>query len=282
MSETDKDKNQTPATGNDKKDEKGLHITIDDVAMKTMAESNAKLEGEKKAAEEKAAKEEAAKKVAEEQLKIKTEEAEDLKGKMGMIAEKELEKKRNAIKESAKRLFPNDESRVKEIEAKLKDPDGIQAMEYTLGVLDETLKKGQEEAKKAHEAELAAKAKEEADKLAAEEAVKAGKTPAPTGSAPLNDLQMGKQPQSSELSKMKFDSHKAMVDYLREQEHSSDPQKAAEAKAVLDEFFRRWTSVVKDNYEQTRQSVPTGDQPTLKELTLSRQAKEARKQLEGQ
>jgi hypothetical protein len=268
MSEDDKGKEQNPPNppqGNEKAKE--LHVTVDSEQMRQMAEDLAREKADAKAAKERAEKAEAEKKAAEEAAIKSKEEAEDAKGKLGLIAEKELEKKRTAVKEKANTLFQGDAERIKDIEARLKDPEGVQAMEYTLNVLDQTLKKGEEARKKFAEEE---KAKLEAKQKADAEAIAAGKVP--EGSAPLNDKQLG-QSSTSDLMKMKFDSHEAMVRYLKELEHGPDPEQAAKATVILNEFFAKWAQLVKQNYDTMRGSDPK-IQPTFKELTRSKRAQE--------
>ena len=94
-----------------------------------------------------------------------TTEKEDLAEKLKTIAEKEFNAKKSALMEKVKTVFPNadDEKRVKEIEAKLNDPEhgpqNLKETEYMIGVLDEALKKG--------------KAQSEAEKKAEEDKKKA-------------------------------------------------------------------------------------------------------------
>jgi vacuolar-type H+-ATPase subunit I/STV1 len=167
-----------------------------------------------------------------------------------MISEKELEKKRAVIKEKAKTLI-QDEERVKEIEAKLKDPEQVAATEYMLKVLEDQLKKGEEQYKALIDAEK--KKVEEAAKAAA-----SGGAP-PAGSAPLNAAQTG-------TVKTGYDSAEAMVADLRKREHSSDPAIAAEAKIILDELFKKWASAVKSEFNEMRGFKGEGKQPTIEEL----------------
>lgn len=209
--------------------------------------------------------EEDARKKAEAELKAKmeeiaksdiehkkiAEEAEDYKGKLEMIAEKELEKKRVIVKEKAKTLI-QDPERIKEIEAKLKDPEQVAATEYMLKVLEDALNKGEEQHKTMMEAEK--KKAEEAAKAAA-----ASGAQSPAGSAPLNDKQTG-------TGKTGYDSAEAMVIDLRKREHSSDPAVAAEAKAILDELFKKWASAVKSEFNEMRGFKGAGTQPTIEEL----------------
>lgn len=257
----------SPPQGNDDSKKKEIHISVDTDAMKQMADELAKERVEKRAAEEKAAKAEAEKKAADEAASKSREEAEDAKGKLGLIAEKELEKKRTTIKEKANILFQGDQERIKDIEARLKDPESIQAMEYTINLLDDQIKKGQEAAKKLAEED---KAKLEAKAKADAEAAAGGK--APDGSAPLNNAQLG-QTETSDLMKMKFDSHEAMIRYLKELEHGTDPELAAQAKVVLDKFFQNWAQLVKQGYDAMKGEA-SKNQLTFKELTRSKRAQE--------
>lgn len=209
--------------------------------------------------------EEEARKIAEAKLKEMTEakvkddvehtktkeEAEDYKGKLEIIAEKELEKKRVIVKEKASKLI-QDPERIKEIEARLKDPEQVAATEYMLKVLEDTLIKGEEQHKLLMEAEK--KKVEDAAKAATESGAQT-----PAGSAPLNDKQIG-------TGKTGYDSAEAMVADLRKREHSSDPVVAAEAKAILDELFKKWATAVKQEFNQMRGFKGEGKQPSIEEL----------------
>lgn len=279
MSENPNKDNQPAKDGKDQ-EPKEVHVKVDAEQIKQMAEELAKEKADAKAAREQAAKAEAdkkasdeAKKLSDEAAKKATEEADDAKGKLGLIAEKALEKKRAEVTEKANQLFQNDPERVKEVVAKLKDPEGVQAMEYTLNVLDQTLKKGEEARNKLvseEKAKLEAKAKADAEAAAA---IAAGGKPAPAGSAPLNDKQLG-QAETGDLMKMKFDSHEAMVRYLKELEHGSDPELAAKAKVVLNKFFENWAQLVKQGYDSMKGESAKQVIPSFKELTLSKRAQE--------
>jgi len=279
-------KEQKPPVEQPKEKEQNIHVTVDNEQTKVLAEQLAKAQAEKKAMEEKLAHIEADKKVQDEAAKKLAEETEDLKNKLGIIAEKELEKKRNSVKEKANALL-KDPERVKEIESKLGTPEGIAAMEYTMNVLEKQMKVGQEqfeaykvaEIKKAEEAAAKAKADKEAADKAAAEALAAGKpvppiTP-PAGSAPLNPAQMG-NPQPNDLMHMKFDSYEAMVRYLHEVENGPDKLRAAEAKAALDELLKKWASLVKQNYDTLRGAPEKGfeNAPKFKDMLLSKRAQE--------
>jgi len=262
-----KDEQVSSGSTQDKPEKKELHVTVDSEAMKQMAEELARERAEKKSAEERAVKAEADKKAADEAAKVSKDDADDAKGKLGLIAEKELEKKRTSIKEKANTLFQGDDERLKDIESRLKDPEGVQAMEYTINLLDDQIKKGQEAAKKLAEED---KVKLEAKAKADAEAAAAGKSP--SGSAPLNNAQLG-QTETNDLMKMKFDSHEAMVRYLKDLERGTDLELAAQAKVVLDKFFANWAQLVKQGYDAMKGEAAK-NQPTFKELTRSKRAQE--------
>ena len=97
--------------------EKEIKITVDNEQTKILAEQLAKAEAARKEMEEKLAKFESDAKVQAEVSRKAQEEAEDLKNKLGIIAEKELDKKRNAVSEKANALL-KDPERVKEIDRK--------------------------------------------------------------------------------------------------------------------------------------------------------------------
>jgi hypothetical protein len=238
----------------DEKKTQELHVTVDSEQMKMLLETQRKLEDEKKAALEAAVKAEAEKKAAEEKATKLEEETEDYKGKLDIIAKKEFEKKRTAILDKAKTLI-QDEARMKEIEAKLTDPEQLKATEYLISVLDDSLKKGEE----AHKIAL------EAERKKAEEDAKAGTPPTtPAGTMPLSPAQTG-SPQGG------YDSVEAMIRDLRKREKSPDPQIAAEAKAILDEMFKKWCFAIKKEYNEMRGFKAEQDekikQPSLKEVT---------------
>lgn len=248
---TENNDGQTPPPKDGEKKPQEIKVTVDNEQTRNLIDQ---LKREEKAREEA---EKKLKEMTEEKMKLETEhktvneEKEDYKGKLEMIAEKELNKKREEIKVKAQKII-QDPERVKEIEAKLKDPEQVAATEYILKVLEDTLAKGEEAHAKILSEE---KAKAEA---AAKAAVSGGAPPA--GSAPLNDAQTG-------TNKTGFDSAEAMVADLRKREHSSDPAVAAEAKTIIDELFKKWASAVKKEYSDMRDFKAQGTQPTIKELT---------------
>jgi hypothetical protein len=277
--------NQTQKTEQPK--EKEIKITVDNEQTKILAEQLAKAEASKKEMQEKLEKIEADNKVQAEASKKAQEETEDLKNKLGMIAEVELNKKRKSVTEKANALL-KDPERVKEIESKLSTPDGVAAMEYTMNVLEKQMKIGEEQYKASQEAdrkkaeEVAAtqkKAEEEAAKVAAE-AEKSGKPQpkpeTPAGSAPMNSAQMGSGGEPTDMMHMKFGSYEAMVRYLHEVENGPDKEKAAEAKAALTSLLQKWASLVKQKYD-AMQGAPTKgfeNAPQFKDMLLSKRAQE--------
>lgn len=285
-----------PPAEQPKEKEQNIKITVDNEQTKVLAEQLAKAQQEKKETEEKLKAIEAQRAADAEAAKQAKEETEDLKNKLGIIAEKELEKKRNSVKAQANALL-KDPERVKEIESKLGTPEGIAAMEYTMNVLEKQMKAGQdqfeqykaEQLKKAEEAQAKAKADKEAADKAAADAIAAGKpvpeVKTPAGS-PLTPAQMGQPQTPNDLMHMKFDSYEAMVRYLHEVENGTDKQRAAEAKVALDELLKKWASLVKQGYDSMRGSPDKGfeNQPKFKDMLLSKRAQEElkRRQQGGQ
>lgn len=296
MTEQD-DKNKGTQTQQPEKKDKdvAVQVTIDDKAQQILNEQLRREEAAKKSAEDRATKAEADKKLAEDAAEKSKLEAEDFKNKLGIIAEKQLEKKRGEVREKAKALL-QDEERVKEIEEKLKTAEGVVAMEYTMNVLDQTLKKGDDARKK--EAERLTAEKKAADEKAVADAAAKGNIDkdkkTPTGDAPLNAQQMGSEPATNDFMKMKFASEVAMIRWLRDAEKdSSNPELAAKAKVALDTLFKNWTTLVRDQYAQLpafldslskigegEKGKKPDEQPSLKEMLLTQRAKNARKHME--
>jgi hypothetical protein len=130
-------------------------------------------EAEKRFKEAEQSRLETLKKAEEEKLSIAKEkesllqEKEDYKTKLDLIAEQEFMKKKNAILERAKKDFSGNETKYKEIEAKLSDPEkgpeNLKATEFLLDMVEDAfetnkkaLEKAQDEMKKAEEARKAA------------------------------------------------------------------------------------------------------------------------------
>lgn len=270
-----------------------IKVTVDNEQTKILAKQLAEAEAAKKSMEEKLKTIEAENKVQAEASKKAQEDAEDLRNKLGIIAEKELDKKRKAVSEKANVLL-KDPERVKEITDKLSTPDGIAAMEYTMNVLEKQMKTGEDqfkayqesERKKAEDAaKVVADAKAKADAEAAE-AAKTGKPvpkpETPAGSAPLNSQQLG-NPAPTDMMHMKFSSYAAMVRYLHDVENGPNKEQAAEAKTAINELLKHWASLVKQNHDAMTSSGPENlgtESPSIHDMTLSKRAKEELKRRE--
>ena len=217
-----------------------VDVTVDSEQMKVILKELQEEKDRAKKAEDEAKKAAEEKKVAEEALEKTKLESEDYKSKLEIVATKEFEKKRNEVIAKAKEVI-KDEKRLKMIEDELTDPEKLKATEFMLQTLDETLKKGAEEARLAEEARI----KAEADKKAADEEAK---KKAPAGSVPLSPAQVGGAPSSEEG----YDSYVAMIQDLRRKVRSGPPEEAAEAEEVLNELFKKWVGAVKRKYEGMR------------------------------
>lgn len=217
-----------------------VEVTADSQEMKAILQELAEEKERAKKAEEEAKKAEEEKKTAEEALEKTKLESEDYKSKLEIVAQREFEKKRNEVLTKAKEVI-KDEKRLKMIEDELTDPEKVKATEFMLATLDETLKKGAEEARIAEETKI----KAEADKKLADEEAK---KKAPSGSVPLSPAQVGGTPPSEEG----YDTYVAMIQDLRRKVRSGTPEEAAEAEEVLNELFKKWVNAVKKKYEGMR------------------------------
>jgi hypothetical protein len=251
----------TPEENKEKEKEKSkeplrVEVSADSEQMKViLQELQEEKERAKKAEEEKKAAEEA-KKAAEEALEKTKIESDDYKGKLELVAAKEFEKKRNEVLAEAKKVI-KDENRMKEIEAGLTDPEKLKATEFMIKTLDETLKKGAEEARIAEEE----KKKVEAERIKAEEEAK---KKAPSGSVPLNSAQTGQTHEGDEG----YDSYVAMIQDLRRKVRTGTPEESAEADAILNELFKRWIQQVKVKYDGMKNLGYEEDkQKTVREIT---------------
>ncbi len=240
-----------------------VEVTADSKEMKAILQELAeekerakKAEDEAKKAEEEKKKAEEEKKATEETLEKTKLESEDYKSKLEIVATKEFEKKRNEVIAKAKEVI-KDEKRIKMIEDELTDPEKLKATEFMLVTLDETLKKGAEEARIAEEAKI----KAEADKKLTEEEAK---KKAPAGSVPLSPAQVGGTPPDEEG----YDTYVAMIQDLRRKSRSGTPEEAAEAEEVLNELFKKWVNAVKKKYEGMRGiGYEEEKQKSLREIT---------------
>lgn len=248
MSENDKNKQPT---GDGKKDETIIKVEVDSEQMKVMLKQLEEEKARAKKLQEDVDKALAEKKVSDEALEKSKTESDDYKSKLELIAQKEFEKKRTAIIEKAK-VTIKDEARIKAIEAELTDPEKLKATEFMIDTLNETLKKGEEEAKAA----------EDARKKAEEDKKKAGSAPA--GSIPLTPAQTGQGAGDEDG----YDSYMAMIQDLRRKEKNGTPEEQAEAKVILDELFKKWAGTVRKRFEGIRGiSHEEENQKSLREIT---------------
>jgi hypothetical protein len=245
---------------------KEMIVTVDSKEMERLTKEKLELEAKAKELEEKLKTTGEGKKELEDELARVKEEVEDYRNKFEIIAEQELAKKKTALIEKAKAMNLGDE-RIKELESKITDLETLKLHQYTVDVLEDAMKKGEEAHKKLLEEE---KKKHE------EELAKIKTTgPAPAGQAPLAGQSAPKG-----YKQQQFDSFEAMIKDLREREKSADIEVAAEAKAILDEFFRKWASAVKK--QAGRVIVEPKEQPSIKEITKPKEATQAEKKLKGE
>lgn len=260
MSETDS--NQRPKEEKPKE----LIVTVDSKEMERLTREKLELEAKAKELEEKLKTTTEGKKELEEEISKIKEEVEDYRSKFEVIAEQELAKKKTALIEKAKAMNLGDE-RIKELESKITDLETLKLHQYTVDVLEDAMKKGEEAHKKLLEEE---RKKHEEELKKAKEV-----TGAPAGVAPLAG-----QTAPKGYKQQQFDSFEAMIKDLREREKSANPEIAAEAKVILDEFFKKWASAVKK--QAGRVIVEPSEQPSIKEMTKPKEAIQAEKKLKGE
>lgn len=246
-----------------------VHVTVDSEQMKTLIETQKRLESEKKALEEgkkvaedaKVKAETDAKKSAEEAAAAKKEAGEN-KEKLDLIAQKEFEKKRAAIIEKTKTLI-QDPERIKEIESKLTDPEQLMATEYMMKILEDQINVTNDAHKKALDDEQK-KLKDAQDKLA-----KGGAgSGVPAGTVPLSSQT------PAEGGTGGYSSYEAMIADLRKKEHSPNPEVAALAKSTLTELMRKWAMAVKQEYKEMRDfKAEPKEQLPLSEIIKHQRAK---------
>jgi len=247
-----------------------IDVNVDSEQMKRLLADLAKKDKEAEELTKQLKDAQEAKKTAETTLEEKTTEAEDFKNKLALIAEQKLNAKRKLILDKAKEVI-KDEERLKKISEGMKSPEDVQATEFMINTLSETLAEGKrqhEEAIAKEKLDTARKALlevfpdakdkiEGAENLEALETLKkelkpvddkAGTgTPAdPVGKGGAGQVGL---PTKAGTAGEGYDSHQAMVKDLRRMEHSDNPEEAAYAKAVLDELFKKWSSAVKKRYE---------------------------------
>ena len=239
-----------------------VHVSVDSEQMKTLLDTQKRLEKEKQDALDAKAKAEADTKKAVDEADVAKKEAAENKEKLDLIAQKEFEKKRAALLEKTKTLI-QDPERIKEITEKLSDPEQLMATEYLINILETQIKTTEDAHKKAIEDEQK-KSKDLESKLA-----QGGSGQAAGGTAPLNPAQTGQGG-----SPTGYSSYEAMIADLRKKEHSPNPEIAALAKSTLTEMMRKWAMSVKLQYKEMREfeSAPKTQLP-LSEIIKHERAK---------
>lgn len=223
---------------------------------------------------------------SEGKVEEKTTEADELKSKLQLIAEKKFAEKKKLIEDRAKTLIV-DEDRRKIFLEKVQTPKDLQATEFMLDTLAGTLEKGQEEinkiVKKAKDELVikfpdakvkieAAKSMDEIDILKTE--LKPLPITPPAGVAPLQGQTTTSTGGEREGG---YENYEAMIRDLRKKEHSGNPEEVAEAKQILDELFKKWVNAVKKNYEGKAiggLQMEGMKQPSVRDMTGAQEARE--------
>jgi hypothetical protein len=270
MSEKDETQNQTPKDGEGKATD--ITIKVDrSQEIKDLQDQLKKAEDERKKAEDDLqAKADELKTLADEKKALEEDKG-DLESKMQLIAEKEFEKKKQILLAKAKKLFitadgKEDEAKVKKLTDQLnqedskKSAEALKLNEYLIGHLEEALVKGAEAKQKA-KAEQAQKNK---DKAQANKDAGTEKGSEAQGQTPLTgEEQTGEQTTEGDS----WDSHYAMIaDLRRRARDPKDPEKQAEAQAILQELWKKWATTVKKDYGQGKMDFKPEKQKTIRQL----------------
>jgi hypothetical protein len=240
MSEQDKGKEK----------EQKLTIEVDRSSeIAKLQEELKRIEAEAKKAKEEAEHLAKEKEAIEQEKANLLSEKEELQGALTTIAEKEYNAKKEAIMKRVKGVFSEDDKRLKDIEEKLNDPEkgpeNIKEVEFMVGVLEDAMKKGKEEIEKLKKAEEE-KAKQQ---------LATSPPPAPVGgtTAMLNEKQLtgGKKEEEG------YESYEAMIRDLRAKARdTSNPEKQAEAEAILKELFKKWAITLRDDLRKKTNAAP--------------------------
>ena len=222
-------------------------IDIEESAAEAVAEekkSNLTLSGDKDAVraarkilEEKMA---SAKPVENEKTLELQDEVEDLKNKLGIIAEKKLDEKRKAVSEKVNALVVDPQKR-SEILEQIKEgsPEKVSMLDQTMNMLSDQLNKSNQQRNERYE---------------------------PAGSAPLNpDYAPNK---NQDIYSQKFQTYESMIQALRDESKSEDKQKAQRANTILNTFLNKYATNQKNIHEEQRyspdDSIPKTDKvPTV-------------------
>lgn len=172
------------------------------------------------------------------QLTEKTDEAESLKNKLGIIAEQALDKKRKAVSEKINALIVNPDKRAEMLEnLKGQTPEGIKAMELTINTLEEQLSK-----------------------------TKNQRPEVPAGSPLVPQQYNGGQQQTTDLAHTKFPNIETAIATLQSEKKKGNP----EAEPLLRALWKRGIAAWKEAGRPAQSTSPdanitdkTTDIPTI-------------------
>lgn len=250
--------------GKKSNDVQEVKIKVDTGNMEAVLKRLAEVEERNKKLEEDAKKILEDKKKVETSLESEKTLKEDYESKLKIIGEQKLNEKRKVIMDKAKEVI-KDEARLKEIEEGIKNPENLKATESLVDTFYNVLKQGEKE-----HSEQAKKEKEEMDKKLAE---KEGGKGSVAMTPEMLALEKNNKTANGYSGETMTEAHRAMVRDLRKQSHSDDPVVAARAKAILDEFVKKWAAAVKTNYDgRVNEMGKIGpsdikQQPSLREIT---------------
>jgi hypothetical protein len=222
--------------------QKELKVTVDTGNMEALigrmkeieAENKRLVEETKKLAEEKIQ----SVKTADEQKKAKDE----LDLQIKKINDEKLAERQKNLLDKIKQVI-TDPAKVKEYEDKLKEPNAITGIEYSIDTLAKVIADGEKQ-----HAEILKKEKEEFEKKLTEKNGGTGTLPANLNGSEGGSGGTGKGGEQFEGASIS-EANANMVRELRKRSHSSDPEVAAKAKAQLEELMRQWGFACKKNYE---------------------------------
>ena len=232
-----------------------------------------------------------AKKQVEQTLEEEKTVKEDYEEKLKILTEQKFAEKKKILMDAAKGLVVNAE-RVKQIEEGIKTPEDLKATEFMLKTLDDAIKAGEKAHKRSGLLETFPDAKEKIEtagtmedltkleeelKKLAEQSEKEGpekqarleKSIEPVGKGGGGQVSLEQQSGQGVFKGKDYESQEAMIRDLYKKQHSGDPEEAAEAKAILDELFRKWSSAVKKKYGPYGEhlELEKKKQPSLRKIT---------------
>jgi hypothetical protein len=155
------------------------------------------------------------------ELEQKSEEIDDLKNKLAIIAEKELEKRKGFVESKINATFKDTGKRTELIEQlKTLPAEQLKSFEGMLDAFGSVAPKGQPKAE------------------------------TPSGQAPINpDYNPA---QNTDIYKQKFGSYDDMIKALRTESKSTDKEKAQKATVILNELLNRYARAQKFQHSELR------------------------------